>query len=226
MNPTIRRAVPTDAPDINRIIRAVWKEYNPDVFPDAISKHTTFVAFADDKIVGFCDSFATARDEDDAPQRWEVDWLAVDPAQQRRGIGAALITAARDAGKAAGAALARALVRVGNTASETAFERCGFKAQPDILALYTSDHPLDDLRSVSDHRQSYLIPVSRLNDQALWIEGEITDRVLQQARYMIGVRGWHAAGALIPRADAKAMKLAFAEGYVHRGNFRQYVYRY
>ncbi|MBK9749798.1 MAG: GNAT family N-acetyltransferase [Chloroflexi bacterium] len=227
MNTHIRRAEPADAPGITRIIRAAWQEYNPDVFPNVIPKHMTFVAERGEAgIIGFVDSFATQRDEDDAEIRWEVDWLAVDPKNHGHGTGTALIAAATEAGRAAHATVARALVRIGNVASEKAFEKNGYKPSPDMLALYISDQPLKELRSVADHRQSYLITVNRLNDTAIWIEGEITDRVLQQARYVIGVRGWHAAGALIPRSDRKLLKLVEAEGYKHVANYRQYVLRY
>jgi ribosomal protein S18 acetylase RimI-like enzyme len=222
----IRRADPADAPGITGIIRAAWKEYSPDVFPHVIPRHMTYVALVDDKIAGFVDSFSTQRDDDDAALRWEVDWLAVDPAYHGRGIGTALVAAALEAGRAAGADTARALVRVGNAASEKVFEKHGFKPLPDVLALYISDAPLKDLRTVADHRTSYLIPVSRLNDQAVWIEGELTDRVLQQARHVIGARGWHAAGTLIPRSDRKALTLAQAEGYKHQGDFHQYLFHY
>ncbi len=227
VNTHIRRAEPADAPGITRIIRAAWTEYNPDVSPTVIPQHTTLVAEREPAgIIGFVDSFATQRDEDDAPVRWEIDWLAVDPQNHGHGTGTALIAAATEAGRAAHASVARALVRLGNSASEKAFEKNGFRPQPDVLALYISDNPLKELRSVADHRKSYLITVNRLNDTAVWIEGEITDRVLQQARYVIGVRGWHVAGALIPRTDRKLLTLVDAEGYKHVANYRQYIFKY
>lgn len=225
-NFVIRRATAADAPEITRIIRAAWKEYSPDVVPRVIPTHQTYVASIADKVVGFVDSFGTAHDDDEAALRWEVDWLAVEPKYHGKGMGTALVAAAREAGREANAKVARALVRVGNSASEKAFARNGFAPRPEILALYLSDIPLKDLRTVADHRKSYIIPVNRLNDVAIWIEGEITDRVLQQARHMLGARGWHAAGALIPREDRKTLQLAQAEGYRHIANYRQYLYRY
>ena len=222
--PEIRRAVADDAPAITRIIRAAFPEYTPDVIPDVIPTHTTFVAVSGETVVGFVDCFTTYNIDDEP--RWEIDWLAVDPKRHGHGIGTALVRAARDAGKESGAKLARGLVRLSNAASERAFEKNDFIRLSDVLALYTSDQPLKSIRSVADTRRSLLIPVTRLHDIVVWIEGELSDRVLQQARHLIGVRGWHAAGALVPRSEKKELKLLEAEGYKHRANYQWYIYRY
>src|SRR5690606_29957291 len=132
----VRRAQDGDAPEIARIIRTVWSDSNPDHHTVARrldeDGRAAFITVHEGAAAGFVDAFRSAYDALDGtqPHFWEVDLLAVEPAFHGRGIGRALIEAARDAGRGAGTRYARALVRLDNVAAQTAFKRAGFALQP------------------------------------------------------------------------------------------------
>jgi ribosomal protein S18 acetylase RimI-like enzyme len=84
-----------------------------------------WVAEEGGRILGYVSAFAT---HSLAAGRWEIDELAVHPEAQGRGIGTALVARALAAGaRQAGLQEARALVAVGNLASQRVFLKNGFR---------------------------------------------------------------------------------------------------
>jgi ribosomal protein S18 acetylase RimI-like enzyme len=92
----------------------------------------TWVAEQDGRVVGFVSAFVT---HGLAGDRWEVDELAVEPEDQRRGWGTALIGRAIGCGMTHPGLTARALVAARNRASRRVFEKNGFSpaARVDLL---------------------------------------------------------------------------------------------
>jgi N-acetylglutamate synthase-like GNAT family acetyltransferase len=92
-----------------------------------------WVAEKEGQILGFVSAFVA---HSLSASRWEVDELAVHPVAQGRGVGTALVARAVQEGmRQAGLGEARALVAVGNSASQRVFVKNGFSpiATVDLL---------------------------------------------------------------------------------------------
>ena len=227
----LRRAQTGDAPDIARIIRTVWSDSNPDPLVIggllADGGRATIVAMFDGIAAGFVDAFRSDYETPSGrqPYFWEIDLLAVEPAFHGRGIGAALIAAARDMGHAAGTPCARALVRVDNVGAQIAFKRVGFVPQPEVNGLYTAGGSLTG-NQPDQPAGCRMIGVDTLTYSGIWLEGLLTREAFRYGRHAAGVRGLDTVGAVIPRDDTVATGAAACEGYDHVGDFRWWTYAY
>jgi ribosomal protein S18 acetylase RimI-like enzyme len=121
-----------------------------------------------EEVVGFASAFLTMGASGQG--RWEVDLIAVRRDHQGHGLGTALIRHVWRAGDTQGAALARALIRVENVASQRAFRNAGFTTDGQVthLLLWT---PRPDKRSIPDVEGVALLTVDTLTYRGLWIEG-------------------------------------------------------
>jgi ribosomal protein S18 acetylase RimI-like enzyme len=210
----MRQAVQTDAPALAQLIRATGLDDNPD--PERIarvileSNHVTLVGPAGDHLTGFVDGFTTVAS--DGTLRWEVDLLGVHPDHRGRGIAQALVCASVEAGRQAGASLARALVRTENLASMNTFQRCGFASLGEVCELYVSDAACpNQIVAPSD---AHLISVDTLTYSGVWVEGTVSIDSLRCARSVRTRFGWDMAGALIPAGSPAP------EGFTYVGQYR------
>jgi ribosomal protein S18 acetylase RimI-like enzyme len=119
-----------DARAIMDIDRATFADcpYNAEqiVALEADPNHYAWVGERRERVVGYVSAFVTFSQ---AAGRWEIDELAVHPQAQRQGIGTALVARALEVGaQQEGLREARALVAVGNAASQQVFLKNGFQA--------------------------------------------------------------------------------------------------
>lgn len=226
---TFRSASVHDVTGIIEVKRSVWPdEENADL--DYIlsvieqPEHSTLVAELDGQIIGFVDGFSTL--SADSVYRWEIDLLAVHPAQHRRGIASELIRLSCEAGVSAGMMLARALIHRDNLPSERAFLCCGFSLMNEMGWLYTaSAKASEDNFCLCLEDDDHLIPVTTLNYRGIWIEGGQTTNSLIIARHMCSVHGLDVAGLVTVRTDdAKCSELE-AHGYQQVGPYRYFTMR-
>jgi ribosomal protein S18 acetylase RimI-like enzyme len=176
------RVWPAEAPVVDRIGQVLAQ-------PD----HRVHAArAADGTLAGFVDGFLTQAA--DGSLRWEVDLLAVDPVYQGQKIGQQLIAASIQAGRDAGAGLARALIQVENFASQGAFRRSGFHASGQIYRLLVSDQGA----SPAQVTKPYLIAVTTMNYSGLWLEGDVTTTHLAAAEIERARLGCDLVGVLLP----------------------------
>jgi len=211
----IRAATPEDAPAIAAVAVAVWPEEPLDVAAIAALIATTergaLVAERDGMVAGFVDSFLTQAG--DGAARWEVDLIAVAPGTQGYGVGRALVRASMAGARAVGAARARALIRVGNIASERAFTACGFA--PDLWE--------SELWAVADRDVGtasaglHIVPVQTFRYAGVWLE-EVTAAGLQSLQPSAGVGV--VAGTVIPLTERDTIDAAVSAELQPAGHFR------
>jgi GNAT superfamily N-acetyltransferase len=198
----MRQIIQADAPELARLIHAVWEDDNPDAERIARvileSNRVTLVEEADGRLVGFVDAFSTAAQ--DGTLRWEVDLLGVHPNYRNRGIAQALVQEVVKAGCKLGAKAARALVKIDNHASLTTFRRCGFTQDDAVYLLYVSSAQAADISPVSP--DTHLVSVATLTYSGIWIEGEVTLEALRCARNALARFGWDVAGVILPQCAA------------------------
>ena len=214
MNVSIRLATPTDAPAIAAVAAEVWpnEPLNAVIIGRLIaeSARATFVAEFNGEVVGFVDGFATWAASGDA--RWEVDLLAVSTAAQGRGIGNRLVGESIAAGVAIGAKTARALIRVGNFASERVFATHGFVTDRDLSDLWVADDLVPDEAQTLLH----IVPVRTFRYAGLWLE-DVTSEALQRLRPS---DNGEIIGAVIRVTDHEASASASAVGLQVDGQYR------
>ncbi len=193
----MRKLQPNDAPELARLIHMIWPDDNPD--PARIarvsldSSKLTLIEEAAGQMVGFVAAFPTISVE--GTRRWEVDLLGVHPDYRNRGIARQLVSVATEAGRDHGAQVARALIRIGNTASLNTFFRCGFTLNPTVRNLYVADGEGADSPVLLPGL--HLVPVETLTYAGTWVEGALSLDNLFFSRAV----GSGTVGALIP-ADA------------------------
>lgn len=211
-----RLATPEDANSIAALIAATWDtQAHTDWIATVISqpRQCIWLAAENDVLAGFCGAFPTS--QADASLRWEVDLLAVRPDMRGRGIGRQLVARATDTGCRLGALCLRALVAVGNTASERCFAANGYAPmqQCDLWVgapvAYPAEIALPD--NVS------LLTVDTLNYRGVWIEGRYDMTAMRAGQHLAAREGRNTVGAVIP---SDAYHEAEQAGFSHIDTYR------
>jgi ribosomal-protein-alanine N-acetyltransferase len=211
----IRTATPNDAPGIVTVATAVWPDEPLDANAIATliatTARETLVAVQGGAVAGFVDGFVTHARDGDA--RWEVDLIAVAPGAQGHGVGRGLVQAGMAGARAAGAMRARALIRVGNSASERAFAACGFTSDPWESVLWAvADR---DVRTAS--AGLHVVPVRTFRYTGVWLE-DVTAAGLARLPPAAGVGV--VAGTVIPLTERDTIRAAERTGLEPAGQFR------
>jgi N-acetylglutamate synthase-like GNAT family acetyltransferase len=202
----LRKATPADVPGIAAIVRNVWEQ---DILTEVCEAQTRcqacalWVAAEGDDIAGFVSAFLTV--DKNGHRRWEVDLLAVQPANRSQRLGQRLVEAACTDERAHDVSLARAAILVDNVASQRAFENAGFTTDGEIqrLLIWT---PTRDAKPIIYGGSVTIVPVDTLTYRGLWLEGLTAYNVdqdeqhsaVQMARSIIAWEGRHNTGAMIP----------------------------
>lgn len=216
----MRLVTPADAPALARLIHEVWADHNPN--PERIARvslesdHITAVEEAGGDLIGFAHGFTTVAH--DGSLRWEVDLLGVHTAHRGRGVARRLVAASVETGHRYGAVTCRALVRIDNAPSLTAFQRCGFTPDATVCGLFVSGEIWSvPLRPPPD---AHLIAVTTLTYSGVWAEGEQSFEALRCAQGVRSHYGWESAGAVIADGTIAAEQV----GYELVGRYR-WLYR-
>ena len=234
---TLRRARPADTDGIAGVVKEIWgQEILPDVCQAQIEGDSSALLVAVEeapvanaptgRVVGFVSAFLTTDPRD--RRRWEVDLLAVRRDLEGQGLGTRLVDHACQEGEAAGAFLARGLIRVENIASRRAFEKAGFTTDGHVhrLWLWTPEPgPVPD----SSPRYPALVPVDTLTYRGLWIEDLVGASTADQRAAVATARAivaWDQrvnAGALIPTADEHLLAHDLRQQAEMHGEYCWYV---
>jgi [ribosomal protein S18]-alanine N-acetyltransferase len=122
----IRRAIRDDLQSIQDIEQlcptaAHWKEADyAQALENVAARRAVLVADHENQIIGF----VVARLVD---HEWELENIAVNPGNQRKGVGQALLRVLTDVAGHSGAESVFLEVRESNSTARTLYERCGFK---------------------------------------------------------------------------------------------------
>lgn len=161
----VRPARPDDAEAISRLatrVQALHAAAEPGVFRPAgaatfppgtvralmaIPSHRLWVAAADGAVAGY--AYAILRDVPETPWKYAarvcaIEQMGVDERHRRRGLGARLLAAVRDAAAAWGAAEIRLTVWEFNAEARAFYARHGFGGYQRHLRLRVGDAPTPD----------------------------------------------------------------------------------
>jgi GNAT superfamily N-acetyltransferase len=226
MNIQLRKARPKDIGPITAVKRLAWpdEDCDPARVKTALAapRHQTHVIEVEGELVGFVDGFLTYGEN--SATRWEVDLLAVHPEYHGRGLGSRLIAANTQAGAAAEADLIRSLIHIDNHASEGAFARCGYEAQPgeqQLMVLQRNAEPMGSLATLDD---LILILVDTINYSGIWQESHFTPKGFAAARLALKIYHRDLLGAIIPVEDTAAREAAITAGFDLIGNYRWWAW--
>lgn len=210
----IRPAQTDDVQGIRRVRERVWPDDPVEQNRiDAVlrdSDHCTSVAESEDGIVGFIDGFMTTSAT--GIRRWEVDLVAVHPACRGQGIASQLVENSTRAGLERGAALARALIQIDNTASQRAFEKNAYITDGAIHHLYVTSAGYTG-EAVPVPPGMHAVAVSTLNYGGIWLEDCWTADAFRAARALMAQHECDLAGTVIPALNVDAGRAAQAAGY-------------
>jgi GNAT superfamily N-acetyltransferase len=168
------------------------------------------LAVSDEEPIGFVAGFTTLSPE--GFQRWEIDLLAVRPGYQGQGIGRQLINASVELGRRSGAVLARALIQEKNAASQRAFVSQGFIASEPMVMYRWEPSPQETTIArfnVITEPHSGTISVNTLTYRGLWLEGKLTERIIQTAKQRIFMikEELTTVGTIVPRRENETIQL-------------------
>lgn len=201
---SLRKAEPADVEGIKTVLRDVWDQ---DVLPAVCRAQIEddasdlWVAAVDGAVGGFVSAFLTVTS--DGQRRWEIDLIAVRPASQGQGLGTRLIRRVCEDSRARTASVTRALIRVENVPSQTAFEKAGFAMDRRRHRLFLWP-PGSGGETHAYIGPVTLLPVDTLTYRGLWIEGltsvpaEEQHRAVNVARSIVAAEGRLNTGAVIP----------------------------
>ena len=208
MRTMIRSSVLDDAPQISNIIKLAFGDDTTisQVENCILKGNSSLVAENDGQILGFVDGFLTLSIKEE--KRRELDLLAVHPDCQGQGIGTKLITHYTNLNIPAD--FIRTLIAVGNIRMEKALARFGYQTEEDVLALYVSSAISS---KISIHRTRQLIPVSTFTYDGIWLEGQITQGVIDAA-FSSKQREKDIVGAVVPVTDIATVGLLQANNFM------------
>jgi GNAT superfamily N-acetyltransferase len=209
----IRNATSADAPHIARLMETVWQDElaDPAHIARAIERgnRTTLIAEESGQLLGFIDAFGTTF--------WELDLMAVGPAEQGKGIGKQLTYQALEAGRTTGFAVSRGLVAVSNDASQAVMRRMGL-IPAGISTLYVFAGQSGENCAPVAHPD--VTPVLTFRYTGGWLNDPFTLETFHGAAALRPVQQWDVVGAVIPDYDTTAIAAAQNAGYERIGDYR------
>jgi GNAT superfamily N-acetyltransferase len=214
---SIRPATPTDAQAITSVIQlSLGNEVQPDHTEQVISEddHASFVAVADERVIGFVDGFVTIAQ--DGTRRWELDLLGVHPDFRSLGAGRKLIESFTTAGISYRAILSRALVAVANKPMHAAMTKTGYQQQTPMYKLWISSGSGSEAQLPEN---AHLIPVNTFTYRGIWLEGEISTQIIHVANAIREKHQWDVIGTVVASDDRTTLDTIQCANFNFIGNF-------
>ena len=177
-----------------------------------------------ERVLGFCDSFLTRSQE--GLVRHEVDLLAVHPDSRGRGLAQSLIQESllmasrwNVRSPAAPISISRALIRVGNLASERCFSQRGYQPHEMVCVLVTKEEPSgahEGTALISNSTGVHLVDVQTFSYSGVWIEGSPSTEIFQSVH---APRPGQVVGAVLP-LESQLLPSALSSGFHEVAQYR------
>ncbi len=207
MTVQIRPATCGDGPAIARISRQAFCEAIAQDSPRVqgiLREELTFVATIANEVLGFVDNFLTRSAQDEA--RFELDLLAVAPAARGRGIGGRLVSHSLARARQSAARELRTLVAADNLTMQGICKKHHFTRSDVSYRLYVAEPRPPGAEAGADHG-GHLVQVDTLAYSGIWLEGAISQAVVEAGFARAARAGSSRVGAVISRADRETAAL-------------------
>ena len=213
-----RLANETHAEGIAALISLTWGNAADAQWISTILRHNTnivWIALDYDDMVGFCAGFVTT--DRFGTLRWEIDLLAVHPSTRSRGIGRQLVSRSIQTGRDHNAVIQRALIAIGNIASERCFAANGFTAEQQCELWVAAPSAREIVQPAA---ATHLIRVETLTYRGIWVEGNMDAAALKAAQERAHAEGLNTVGMVIPTyVHNEAQSL----GFTHIDSYQWWV---
>ncbi len=222
---TVRPATLHDVPAIVDAYQQIWfgnqgwEELIEDILADP--NHELLVAEAEQRVVGFVDSFATTAA--DGTLRWEVDNIGVMERFRQRGLARRLVEATTETGRARGATLARALILTENVASQRTFARNGYTTDGVEQVIYTWGPSLSE--PGEGEEPFHLIPVRSMSYRGFWLEPPLTLASVAAAQRAVLAQGGRFVGSVVPLNQPRSI-FAAARSRFQLSGYKYHTYQW
>jgi predicted N-acetyltransferase YhbS len=219
----IRPAAAEDVEGISAVKQLVWSDEESDceLIRSALNdpNHIAFVAAAGEAIVGFVDGFM--KSDVEGKQQWQVDLLAVHPEYRGMSVGMRLVRASVAAGTQNGAQYSRALIQVGNAASQRTFAKCGFQPLVAVCNLFITKEKI--IKNATPVKGMLIIPVITFNYRGIWLENNFDTNGFNAAQVVLSKGNWQQASAVVPLHHKEGNIAAVAAGYKKEGQYQNWI---
>jgi len=224
METEIRRATPHDIKSIAEIIRLAFDDI---VDIERVSQLLTFshnfvyVAVQLGTVVGFVENFVTV--SQDKQIRLELDLLAVHPNARGQGIGKKLIEASIMLSMQLGVDCLRALIATENRVMQGACQRMNLIPSKSEFSLYVKS-PEKIVQPIIEAPAAHLIRVETLTYKGIWLEGHITESVVNNA-HLIGLANQcDILGTVVDKTDTATINLLTKKQFIHINDYRRWIF--
>lgn len=219
MNLNLRNANPGDVHGIARIAEqalAAHIDIDAPRVQAILSDGRAIVACLGDEVLGFADAFATL--DAHGERRVELDLVAVATSAQGRGIGSALVERCIAGARRASSSGVRALVRTENSRMQVICRRAGFQRSAYAYHLYIAEGAAAIPSCFGQHNAS-LVKVDTLTYSGIWLEGDLNQAAVDEAKIRLAQTGSRIAGAVVPQGADAVVKLLRDNDFLFRGDF-------
>jgi N-acetylglutamate synthase-like GNAT family acetyltransferase len=185
-----------------------------------LSHNYVYVAVKSDVVVGFVENFVTISQDDQV--RLELDLLAVHPDARGQGIGKKLIEASINLARRLDVYCLRALIASENGVMQKACQRMNLVPSQDIFGLYVKSAE-QLVNSITEIPTSHLIRVETLTYKGIWLEGDISATVIDNAHRSAIENRCDILGAVMNSRDSHTIDLLAERQFTHINDYRRWT---
>ena len=185
-----------------------------------LSHNFIYVAVKSGSVVGFVENFVTV--SQDYRSRLELDLLAVYPSTRGQGIGKKLIEASIQLASQLNVYCLRALIASRNGVMQQACTAMNLIPSNEEFRLYIKS-PEQITQAIVETPKAHLIQVETLSYRGIWLEGDISEQVLDNAHLIALVNDCDILGAVVDKTNMTTMDLLAEKQFIHVNDYRRWT---